>query len=520
MVRLIGLFVVVGWLHAQNPFYLRTFEDGQRALAEKNWPLAITFLEISSFGFLDEDEMFVKALVQLSFAYDKVQNKEKRDEVLFRIRSYFGQNFEKPEGISDDQWRTFQLLSTGKPELVKLVESNDFNALDSYLAVNPETPELWSRYLSLAKTKDQWERARKKALTANQAEFPKGALLEAATRGLKEDATALAERLLRLDGKSSLANEYLGNRAVEKKDWARAERFYQSVTQWSLAESQAMRSLLAQHNANPSPAPNNPPKSTASTNRQDRASAVRAQLDRNDLKAAADGLRSLGEENASDAIYMELYAEYCYRKGDDQLLVDSLGALQTRTPRIRYFLALSHARLGHHQLAYDLLNELSGSDFPELEAKKAELAAQLQKKNSNLSEERRVLERQLSGQKEQSSWQRLIYVLMELNEWTQAQSELSEYQTVFGGMVGNYFRARLDLFHGDFEAAGHQFSELANAGFQQMDTFYFGGVAFFNAKQWALADYMFQRALKGPSEHEKQIQVYLTELRQHNKKPN
>jgi hypothetical protein len=534
MRRALGLLLFGGLLFSQNPYYLKTAEEGRRAMLAKDWALASDLLEISAFGFLDSDAHLAQALVQLTYASYRAKQPERMKMALQRLHAHFGESLAKPEAVSVEEWQVFLLLGQGDLELLDLLQGATPQAMESYLERHPAELRVWRQYLPLAHSSDRWDKIFRKWLNRLSGPVAEEMLLFLVVQGNLKDCRMLADALVRLNAQNSLANEFLGNRAVEARNFVKARDHYALVTEWRLEESTRHRKSLPNQSLpsakqesaagepeEPTQVPGKSVRSTSSSapqgeldpSRQKKGEEIRALMAKGDLKAAAESLRLLGQENPSDVLYIELYAEYCHRKGDFKLLIETLSSLQTRTARSKFYLAAALLEEQHFEEAGLLLSELDLKEFPELPVLRERSEAGRRALRQGLENERDALAAQLKEAKDQERWQRFIYLLMELGDWKAAEQEIQSYRAAFGGPAANYFKARLELQRGQFGAAASQFSDLANGGFTSFDTFFFGGMAFLRAGNFPLADYMLQRAHKDTPGRAHQIQVMLEQIR-------
>lgn len=501
-------------------------------MVAKDWALACDLLEISAFGFLDSDEPLAQALIQLTLASYRANQPDRMKMALQRLHAHFGETLARPATLGEEEWEAFQLLRQGDAELLGLLQGAPLSAMESYLERHPAELRVWQSYLPLVHATERWDKVFRKWLNRLPGPAAEQMLLFLAEQGNSKDARQLAEAMVRSSAQNGLANEYLGNRAAEARQYEKARSHYALVTQWRFPESTRLRETMptqapagkqqgATEGEPHQPGTGRNVETTSSTaalplaeqTRQRKGEEIRALMAKGDLKSAAESLRLLGQENPSDVLYIELYAEYCHRKGDFKLLIETLSALQTRSPRSKYFLALALVEEQHFDEALLLISELDGGRFPELPALRERAEAGGRRYRQGLESERDALAVQLKQGKDQERWQRYIFLLMELGEWKTAEQEIQSYRATFGGPAANYFKARLEFQRGQFGAAASQFSDLANGGFTSFDTFFFGGAAYLRAGNFPLADYMLQRALKENPGRAPQIQAMLEQIR-------
>ena len=100
LVSVLAVWAVVAPASAQHPFYTQLLEQGDAAMARKDWPLAHRYLEIAAFGMLENQEQLAGAFMRLAIVADNLKDKEAVGAYILKVGRAMPAGPTQPEGLS------------------------------------------------------------------------------------------------------------------------------------------------------------------------------------------------------------------------------------------------------------------------------------------------------------------------------------------------------------------------------------------------------------------------------------
>lgn len=232
-------------LAAQHPFYTQLLQEGENAMALKNWDKAHRYLEIAAFGLLEHSDHLATANMRMAIVADKLKDKEASLGYITKVRRIQPNGFAKPEALSVEHWDSFQVLvGLKKPPAPPMPK--DVAGLQSYIKNYPEIEKAWVSLIR-AQGKERNNASTRTSIEKARLAHPRStdilteALRFSVNRDRSRDAGDIAKDLLALKADSSLACEILGNEAVKAKKYKDAKSYYENVRKAELSETTTLK---------------------------------------------------------------------------------------------------------------------------------------------------------------------------------------------------------------------------------------------------------------------------------------
>ena len=393
-------------LCGQDAFYLQALEDGKNAMADGKWAVASQHLEIAAFGLLDQPALLAETYVRLSLVAEGKGDTEMQAQFREKAAALLGDPAQKPAGLPLVLWKRYLGLSRIKTE-----------AVEPLVVVDPpaeivEDEAFWLQQILDHLAEREYSRA-EKAIEDGLAHYPESLpLLERAINfsvryNRARYAREYSDRALKLDPNCSIANEYLGNRAVKDRRYEAAKAHYAKVTAHSFGATASLQQRLKESYSSKTPGEQqttvlDTPPEAAIENPADEANKLSQQIARmeadiaaepnnvenqydlvslyfaaGDLTKARRTLRTLGRSEYQNPRYAEYFAQYYYLRQDYRKNISNFAGKSRVTPKTRLYLGLSYYQLGEYKQAATTLAELDRGQFPELEAVDRDIQNQL-----------------------------------------------------------------------------------------------------------------------------------------------
>lgn len=552
--------IAMGWMlwgmvpvHAQDNFYLQLLKEGKQRLVAQDYEGAEQFLEIAAFGLLDFPDPLFEAYVCQVVAFADQNHQEKLDRIVIKIRTLYPDRNEKPEKISDEVWARYQAIMNPETAVNVARSKDDIAALRAHVAKHPKDVTGWIALIEVSMPSEPWKKLRKtidQSLKANpdDPDLLRAAVVAAHEHGESKQGRQFALRLLDQETQDSLAREFLGNLAVKKGRWEEAAAHFAFVKTARFSETEGNRAAVMQHSETNSEEPENsdeqeaepaasapPPaeqsRSSAAPERQPAATPrqleamvkknpadldsrwrlVAHYLDAGQMKKAKRHLREIGTAAPGDPRYLEFFCQYCYQAGQHQTNADLRDTRTDRSDKADLYVGLSLLELGRFDEARAVLQPLDRSAFPQLTRADERIAAAAKQPKLDSASDGKPSWAELArlvGSGAASFAQKAHYVehLIDQNEWSEAGPLIkSMNKSNPKEPLSQYFLARQLLNEQDFQQAAQVFSNLTNAGYHDKETFYYGGLAYYQCGKKEFANYLFSRALRSGSQFKDQI---------------
>lgn len=522
---LLLMFVVPsGNLLAQNAFYVDLLQKGKLAFDSGQLQQADTYLEIAAFGLLDYRSLYLDASVTRMFVLAESGELDAANYLSLTLRTSLDADTLKPESMNAAFWDALLLL-VGRLEAPSNAMFSDPRAVEVYLLMQPDSPDVWLGQLKRLQDPDEagnWIAQGLSVLGQNLG-FLESALIWFHDAGLDDRADDMANRLLAIDPNHSLAHELKAHLALRAGKNSQFNRHSQRITESRLQVSQERAVTRTEQETDATAEQDDRPAPEVSVrslerrvkaepaNRDVRLQLVARYLDDNALRKARKQLSQLAKTDRSDAAYVSLFARFNYLSDNHESNLN-LFDLDQRPMETDYYLARSCMALGLNDRALVLLKGISEQRFPDVVQMRNDA---LGASSTNKTVDRRAtLERLVASQRATFIEQiQLGDIYLESNDWGDGRKYIQQLAKDFPREPQTqYLAARVMLNDGKFADAAKIFSGLANAGFTEKEVFYYGGMAYYSMGKRDLASYMFSRALKQGTRFHEQVSELQREL--------
>ncbi|MDJ0841177.1 MAG: hypothetical protein QNK37_31990 [Acidobacteriota bacterium] len=439
-------------LWAQHPFYMEALEKARSAMAGKAWNQAAEQLETAAFGLMNTPKALGEVYLRWALTAEQLGKQDLAEAKAVKARALLGEPMIRPEGITDDEWRQFKVLC-GIQDPPPLAQEE------------PQTPPEAKPEKTVAAGETRPETPPEKTETEPAPQPRKAA-----------DETSLApEETRRASVKTEPEPEPVPEQPEKDAEQPRAE------TAAPAAEAETPSEL-------------------------DRKFArLEKMMDRGSIFRARRLLTEVSKSGTGSTRYAEAYARLFYLKKYYNTVVDTFADQPGISDKTRYYLGLSYLEKGSARKAKATLAGLKREDFSDLDQIDQRIEAALPKTEDTVEPVHPVTEP--LPQDAETTANRLEE-LVAAGEWARAREMvlLATYAWPDNKDI-RFFQGRLHLHDRAYQRASAVFYRLANGGYQKREIFYYGGLAYYHMRDYALANYMFGRARQIGTAFENEIEA-------------